>query len=170
MSLDLTPLPTAADLVTFSHGETDVFTVDERNQAIDMASVLLWLATDLEHYTGDATVDKIIKWGILDQAWCLLLHTENKTAQASGFSSERIGSYSYSIAQGRIASGQDTGCGWFDTAVKLLLGAAGTGAGAVWSSTEWVFTEPFCNDSALPFPLADPCEIEHPLWVDGGGV
>lgn len=162
----LSPLPTSADLSTFSHGETDVFTGPQRVQAIDQAAVLLWIATRIENYTADETIDKIIRWAILDMAWSLLVKTENKTASNSGFNSERIGSYSYSIAMSRVQSSQPTGVNWFDAAVTLLLGEFDLGA--VWSVSENVFSQPYEPDCNGIYPLHDPCG--DVVWVDGGTV
>lgn len=142
----LVPPPAPEDLDTFSHGATDVFDAAQKSQAIDMAASLFWMATGLTEYTDVEEVDKIIKWGLLDMAWSLLVKTENKTEQLSGYSSERIGSYSYSMAQKQIQSGHWTGVEWFAAAIMLLLNAT-DGAGAVWSTTEHVFEQPYKKDT-----------------------
>lgn len=165
MALD--PKPSGADLDTFSHDETAVFTGPQKVQAIDQASVLLWMATKVDAFTGDETLDKIIRWAVLDMAWSLLVKTENKTAMNSPFSSERIGSYSYSKALRQVQAGQGTGVEWFDVAVSLFLGEAGEGA--VWVATEHVFEQPYRTDRPATV-LSDPALYGSMIWPpsDGG--
>lgn len=149
--------PSPADLDLFSHGETDGFSVPQKQLAIDQAAALLWLATGVTEDPTDPTVLQIVKWAMLDMAWSLLVKTSNKTEIYSPFSSERIGSYSYAKANKQITSGEETGVEWFDAAVSLLNNMdPAAGQGAAWSTSEHVFPQGYEEQRLLEdFPKTD---------------
>lgn len=172
------PQPTPADLSAFSGGGADVFTSAQATMAIDEASVLLWLATGRTTTlavmdTNAAEYNKLINWGILSMAWWLLIQNENFTQEMSGYSGERIGSYSYTKALNQIHNGQPTDVPWFNNAVTALGGLDGNGvnsASPMYVSTERVFKSPYRNDHIplwLP-PVRDGCGDVEEIWVDGG--
>lgn len=149
--------PSAADLDLFSHGELDDFTTPQKSLAIDQAAILLWLATEVTEDPSDESVLSVVKWGILDMAWSLLIKTANKTEVYSPFAGERIGSYSYSKATSQVKSNQATGVDWFDTAVTLLTNLdPAAGMGVAWSTSEQVFPVGYAQQELLEnFPKTD---------------
>ena len=142
------PLPDTEELDEFSHDETAQFSDDQKELALQQAGDLLFIATEYDETPDDLRLIRIIKYGLMDMAWSLLVQTENKSEIFSPFSSERIGSYSYSKALSRIANGQDSGVAWFDRLLGYLgtLGLVATSA-ISWGSAESVFTQPY--DEAL---------------------
>lgn len=141
--------PTAEALDDFSDNSTDDYGTSLKEQAIQQAMDLLWLATEITEQPTDARIARIVNWGILDMAWALLIKTESKTESNSPFSGERIGSYSYQKtrpvgsygrARQAISKGLMAGVEWFDTAVALLRNPDSE---QNWVTTEQVFTHPY---------------------------
>lgn len=147
-------LPGEDELDDFSMNETDRFDGDQKDNAIQQAADLLFIATGLDEDPTDARTARIVNYAILAMAWKLLDVTDNTTEINSPFQSETIGSYSYSKMLASISQGLMTGVSWFDIAVKMLLGA--TTDGTVWSKSENVFSQPFDhNDSVNTYYLPD---------------
>lgn len=150
-------LPLPEELDQFSLGATDVFAEDQKTDAIQQAADLLYLATGVTEDPTNATgqILRIISWGLMDMAWKLLVTSENKTEINSPYSSETIGSYSYAKqAAAAIANGMLTGVEWFDAVVKLLNGLSGESV--IWSQSEHVFSQPYCEP--------DPNALRLPDW------
>lgn len=63
---------------------------------------------------------QLVDFAILAMADAIHLSAPYQTALASPFSSESIGSYSYSKVAGAVQSGIPTGIGWFDIAISEL--------------------------------------------------
>lgn len=161
--------PGSDELDEFSHGSlAALFTEDQMDMALQQATDLLWLSTRVDEMPDDETVERIVNWGIMDMAWSLLVHTENKTEINSPYSSERIGSYSYSKALDQVRRGNPTGVPWFDAAVGLLT-EGNSDYAAIWSTTETVFTSPYSTDLCIPLSH-DPALFGTTGWVDGGWV
>jgi hypothetical protein len=134
--MSLTP-PTVADLANFTGRASNTFG-DFASEALTQATLLFYLATDLEEYPTDINLANLAKYGILDMADSLYLSQPYKESTASPFQSETIGSYSYSRLTRSVKKGNDTGVTWFDLAVSKLR-AAGSGIGASGSieGMEW---------------------------------
>jgi len=93
---------------------------------IQMATDLFWMATGLDADPTDEREARIVRYGILDMAWYLGTSMEDRDASFSPFSSERIGSYSYSKAQSAVSLEGKTGVPLFDIAVAFWNDKYGT--------------------------------------------
>ena len=112
-------IPSVEDMAAFQMQES----VDDEAAAymrLQMAADLLSLATGLEDDPTDPRLARVLKWGIMDMAWWLLVQADNRDELFSPHQSERIGSYSYSKASQSVRSGADTGVFFFDQAVAAL--------------------------------------------------
>jgi hypothetical protein len=120
--------PSVAELATFSGRASNTFG-EFANQALAQATLLFYLATDLQDYPDDANLSMLAKNGILDMADKIYLSQPYQEASASPFQSETIGSYSYAKATAAVKKGDATGIMWFDLAVnKLKVGSSSIGA------------------------------------------
>jgi hypothetical protein len=147
------PAVTHTELDAFSHGETSQFSIEQKAMSLTQASDLLYFATHYDETPDDARLVRLVKAGIMDMAWSLLVRTENKTEIYSPFSSETIGSYSYSKAMSQVSSGLSTGIDWFDKAVMYLGEAGLSGAPALtWSSSEKVLSTSYFEADAATIP------------------
>lgn len=91
------------------------------NSAIPQALLLFKMGTclaSLDHLTADQR--QLADFGILAMADSIHLVAPYQAAQASPFSSESIGSYSYSKVAGAVQRGDETGVMWFDLAIEQL--------------------------------------------------
>jgi hypothetical protein len=120
--------PTVADLAAFT-GRTSNSFGQFADQALAQATLLFYIATDLDEYPTDVNLSMLVKNGILDMADKIYLSQPYQEASASPFQSETIGSYSYSKAVASVKKGDNTGIMWFDLAVNKLK-AAGSGIAA----------------------------------------
>lgn len=120
--------PTIADLATFTGRASNTFGqfVD---QALAQATLLFYLATDLETYPDNSSLTMLAKYGIMEMADKIYLSQPYHEASASPFQSETIGSYSYTKAVASVKKGDATGVMWFDMAVnKLKSGGSAVGS------------------------------------------
>lgn len=132
----LTP-PTVEDLGTFRQ---EAFASEEEAWAgsvLTQATDALWLFTGMEEYPSDARENRIAKYAIMDLTLWLMAQAEHREEINSPFSSERIGSYSYSKMQ-QARSGLETGIYWLDL-LFTLLNRSGADQGLSWVSAERVF-------------------------------
>lgn len=89
--------------------------------AIPQALLLFKLATciaDPDALTAEGK--QLVDFAILAMADELQLAAKNRLVASSPFTSETLGSYSYSKAAQAIQRGEETGVMWFDTAVRQL--------------------------------------------------
>lgn len=114
------PTYTVKDLADFIRKDEDEFVAADALEYIAQASFLLELATCLDEPPTDPKKLKLWKFAVLDMAMKLQISADFLTQKWSPFSSESIGSYSYSIAQSKIQNGEQTGSTWFDMAVSSL--------------------------------------------------
>lgn len=114
------PTYTVKDLADFVTREEDEFDPTRALTYITQASFLLELATCLNEPPTDQKQLKLWKYAVLDMAMKLYIGADFLTQKWSPFSSESIGSYSYSIAQSKIQNGEQTGSNWFDMAVGSM--------------------------------------------------
>jgi hypothetical protein len=134
-------VPTTDELLAFMH-ETEWDSSEEEFAAVELqqAADLMHIATGLTDDPADETAQRILKYGILEMAFALHARAPDREAMYSPFSSERIGSYSYSKAQAAVNEGILTNIPSFDAAVRYFLGLADLeGAGSVHYATEAVF-------------------------------
>ncbi len=120
--------PTVAELAAFSGRESNTFG-QFASEALAQATLLFYLATQLETYPTDSNLNQLARYGILDMADKIYLSQPYQEASASPFQSETIGSYSYSKSVSAVKKGDATGVMWFDMAVDKLK-ADGSGIGA----------------------------------------
>ena len=118
-------LPSEMDLENYREGPSDEDSLQHAADLFSMATGITQqeqLASPLER--------RIVKIAILEMAWALTTRHEDKEAEFSPFTSERIGSYSYSKMQTAVSQGDKTGVDSFDEAVAYFLAKAlGAGEG-----------------------------------------
>jgi hypothetical protein len=114
------PTYTVQDLADFFATEVDTFDDVKATLYITQASFLLELATCLKEPPTDPKMLQLWKNAVLDMAMKLIIGSDYLNAKWSPFSSETIGSYSYTIAANKIQQGDQTGVMWFDIAVMRL--------------------------------------------------
>lgn len=88
--------------------------------ALPQATLLFKLATCLTELPTDPDEAATVRFAILEVANALTLSQPYQLTNASPFSSETIGSYSYSKLAKMVQNGLPTGLGWFDLAVGQL--------------------------------------------------
>lgn len=129
--------PTIADLSTFTGRATNTFG-SYALEALAQATLLFYLATEIESYPIDTSLATLAKNGILDMADKIYLSQPYKEAVNSPYQSETIGSYSYSKSVQAVKKGDATGVMWFDLAVnKLKAGGSGIGSSGSIEGMEW---------------------------------
>jgi hypothetical protein len=129
--------PTIGELSSFS-GRSSVTFSEYADEALAQATLLFYLATDLEEYPENPQLLRLAKNGILSMADKIYLSQPYQEASASPFQSETIGSYSYSRITAAVKKGDATGVMWFDLAVnKLKGGGSGIGDSGSIQGMEW---------------------------------
>lgn len=129
------PVPTTAELVTFTGRPTGSFTA-YAGEALAQATLMFSVVTKLTEYPTEPDLLQLAKNAILEMADRLVLEQPYQQVKGSPFQTETIGSYSYSRVTNiaKIAqSGLKTGLFWWDIAVDELS-APGTslhGSGAI---------------------------------------
>lgn len=89
--------------------------------AIAQATLLFKLGTCLgDRWPDDPTMAELARMAILSMADAIYLVQPFQTILSNPFSSETIGSYSYSKVSGAVMGGLPTGIGWFDVALNKL--------------------------------------------------
>jgi hypothetical protein len=146
-------LPTPDDLNSHKEG------VDEAT-ALQRAADLFVIATGVTENPTDPIEVRLIKTAILDMAWFLQEDHENREAQFSPFSSERIGSYSYTKMQAAVRAGDVTGVSGFDQAVDYFNDK--NSGSTIWSTSEWVFENGYRGSDAPRYLNHDPSYTYYP--------
>lgn len=113
------PALTPQDLADFSGRSVDSYT-NYSEQAIIQATLLFKIGTCLVALGDDETEAQLAKMAIAAFADHVYLARAYAKAAASPFSSESLGSYSYSKSASQVAKGEKTGVFWFDLAVEKL--------------------------------------------------
>lgn len=88
--------------------------------SIAQAMLLFKLGTCLKEWPDDPTMAELAKMAILSMADSIYLVQPFQKILSNPFSSETIGSYSYSKVAGAVMSGLPTGITWFDMALSKL--------------------------------------------------
>lgn len=116
------PELTLEDLVEFSGRDASEYTkVGYAATAISQATLLFKLGTCLgDKWPDDPTMAALAKMAILAMADAIYLSQPFQKILSNPFSSETIGSYSYSKVAGAVMGGLPTGIGWFDMAISKL--------------------------------------------------
>lgn len=87
---------------------------------LEWAIDLFYIATGIETMPLDPRESRIITRAIYQMAWYLKEDHANREAHMSGFSSERIGSYSYSVAQKSVLEGNSMNIPAWDFAIEYF--------------------------------------------------
>lgn len=88
--------------------------------AIEQAFLLFRIGTCLNEWPDDPTMAALAKMAILGMADAIYLVQPFQAILSNPFSSETIGSYSYSKVAGAVMSGLPTGIQWFDLALQKM--------------------------------------------------
>lgn len=140
--MPLTP-PTMDDLAAFT-GETYEDVTNEEADHIDtllqQATDVVWIFTGIDTSPVDARLLRVLNNAIMDLALWLRVQSENRDEVNSPFSSERIGSYSYTKMQqaqsGANGVGDGSGLYWLDLLFRLITDSVNEGA---WTTSENIF-------------------------------
>lgn len=113
---------TAADLSNFSGRPVSEYTnVSYVTSAIAQAELLFKLGTCLGgNWPDDPTMASLAQMAVLSMADAIYLVQPFQAVLSNPFSSESIGSYSYSKVAGAVMGGLPTGITWFDLALGKL--------------------------------------------------
>ena len=115
------PPPTVTALANFS-GRASASYLPYATTALAQAALLFTLVTGVSETPDDADEAALINNAILEMADDLYLKQPFVAIKAKPFTSESIGSYSYSVGSSafKALSGDKTGLLWWDLAVKRL--------------------------------------------------
>ena len=112
---------TKADLSRFSGRPIESYGNQRAlSTAIVQATLLFKIATCRSYFPEDANDAELATMAISAYADHIYLRLPFAKAEASPFSSESLGSYSYSKSASAAAKGDKTGIMWFDLAVDRL--------------------------------------------------
>lgn len=135
MALDVLDV---SDLAEFTGRPEVTFIPTPRvDTALAQARLLFVLATGLTDWPTDPDMLLLARFGMLSMSDALFLALKYQQALVKPFSSETIGSYSYSRASGAVANQLPTGVSWFDMAVDYL--AVVEGSAVIFNSSISVF-------------------------------
>jgi len=110
---------TPQDLADFSGRPVEDYS-GYADSAISQAELLFKLGTCTQEWPDDPTLASLAEMAIMAMADAIYLSQPYQAILANPFSSESIGSYSYSKVSGAVLSGIPTGVTWFDVAVNKL--------------------------------------------------
>lgn len=113
------PTYAGSDVATFSGEDIDDYT-DYIDQAIKQATLLFKIGTCLAAFPDDPISAEIAENAILAMADAINGVQPFQKVLRTPFSSETIGSYSYSKLSSAVSAGLPTGVSWFDVAVQKL--------------------------------------------------
>jgi hypothetical protein len=113
--------PAVADLATFTGRPVGSFG-PYATQALSQATLLFSLITKRTEYPDTAQLEQLARNAIMQMADRLLLEQPHAMVKANPFSSESIGSYSYSksLVWQKAKDGGDTGLMWWEFAIDEL--------------------------------------------------
>lgn len=156
-----------ADLADFTGRAEASYPTPYTSQALLQATLLWRLSSRLVGFPEDSEHAKLVRFAILQMADSFVLGQQYQQIAASPFSSETIGSYSYSKALKSMAAGAPTGVYWFDLAMQLL----GVSTAAVTSGSYELFEHElvYAVDGSGGRHILGPAEIrpidDVPLFV-----
>lgn len=153
--MSLTP-PSVSDLETHAHYDTGSLNVTWAGDVLQIATDLFQIATGIDDTPTDTFEKRMYTLGVLAMAHALYVRFGDREAIYSPFSSERLGSYSYSIASAKSNNSPiTTGVDLFDFVVNWFLRDVDDEKRKVWSNSEKVFTDRNPNDFK-PFDWYNP--------------
>lgn len=111
--------PTYEDYTDFINEEFPSDMIIRIEDMLVQATDAFWVFTGLSDYPSDPQAARVTRYAIMDlTAWLIAQH-ENRAEINSPFTSERIGSYSYSKMQAAKSDG-DSGIYWLDMFFRLM--------------------------------------------------
>jgi hypothetical protein len=113
------PVYTPEDVAAATGGDSSEYT-DFMPEAILQAILLFKRGTCLVAWPDDPDEASIARYGVLYMAEAIEAAQPWQKILRTPFSSETIGSYSYSKVQKAVANGLPTGVDWFDIAINDL--------------------------------------------------
>lgn len=142
-------IPTIDDLLDYMQEDDDDVVGEWGDQLLRQAADLFIVATSVTDEPTDTFSVRMKNNAICSLAHWLLVTNDDRDAQYSPFTSERIGSYSYSKAMQSVTSRQPVGVLWFDTAVQWFISQQDE---LEWSTSENVFATSYREfiDTELP--------------------
>jgi len=117
--------PSVIEMAQFK-GKTSEFYSVFAEQALIQAALLLSIRTGLTEFPENESEATLAKYAIMDLANQIYLESPYDEILAKPFSSESIGSYSYSKSAQAARRGDETGSMWFDLAVSQLSALDGS--------------------------------------------
>lgn len=120
------PIPTVAELAAFKMKPESFYNSTYALQAMTQAAFLLMLRTGISEMPTDEQESTLVEYAIMDLGNIIYLESPYDTILAKPFSSETIGSYSYSKSAQAAKNGDATGSIWFDLAVEQLSALDGS--------------------------------------------
>jgi hypothetical protein len=133
-------VPLVSDLLAFKQEQYDESLQVPMQTHLQIATDIMSLATGVtEDLPADTPLGRLFRIAILDLAWYIGTSLEERDAMFSPFSSERIGSYSYSKAMSAARTGASLGVPFFDMVVALIADSSvGDEAGSILLTTAQV--------------------------------
>jgi hypothetical protein len=133
---------------------------DALQRATDLARIATGLTEDPVGPDDDPDFpQRILTQGILAMAYAIEVRSDDADEFYSPFTSERLGSYSYSKAMQAVREGSATGVPWFDEMVAYFAAAD---ASSFAMATEYVFAQPYSVYVAQNTTFLDPSlTFEH---------
>jgi len=145
--------PTFEEYEVFLDEELDPMRAARIEDMLQQATDAFWIFTGLSDYPADPQAARVTRYAVMDlTAWLIAQH-ENRAEINSPFTSERIGSYSYSKMQ-QAKDGQSSGIYWLDMFFRMMMGPDGS-ANVVSSTSENVFTPGYVASELERQTIAD---------------
>lgn len=132
----MTP-PTIPEYEQFTNEETAPSDAGYLTFMLQASADAFWAFTGWSNYPSDERMARITRYALMDLTSWLIAQNEHRDEVNSPFTSERIGSYSYSKMQ-RASQSQDSGIYWLDLLFRLL-NTQNDGSNEPWVSSERVF-------------------------------
>lgn len=120
------PIPTVAELAAFKMRPVSFYSETYALQAMSQAALLLMLRTGISEMPEDEQEATLARYAIMDLGNQIYLESPYDEILAKPFSSESIGSYSYSKSSQAAKNGEATGSMWFDLAISQLSALDGS--------------------------------------------
>jgi hypothetical protein len=153
-------VPDLLEFTDFSNEPVAPDAVAHVEDILQQATDVIWIFTGIDNDPVDERLARIVKYAIFDLTLWLLTQDAHREEINSPFSSERIGSYSYSKMQ-KAKDGEDSGIYWVDMLFRLLR-APGEEYAVSWVDSERVFNPEgytFAQQEALRDGIPD-----YPIW------
>ncbi len=135
--MPLTP-PTPDQIATFRNEELATEEIPYIVNVAQQATDAVWATTGLEDDPSDERTARVLLNALCQFSLWLMAQDEHRDEINSPFSSERIGSYSYSKLQ-QAQNGEETGIFWLDLLFRMLNSISNSSDMLSWSNSEHVF-------------------------------